>query len=130
MKLAVLAAAVVLASSVTASALGRPKPGGGPLPPNPSAQRLLGVSLPWSGSWLADLDAYSSRVGRVPSVVSMFRDMEHYAWGTNWPPTKGAGNYDPSLNVDKYDHTSPVGSFPPNGYGLSDKGRQRLELGG
>lgn len=55
-------------------------------------------------------------------IRSMFRDMEHYSWGTNWPPTKGAGNYDPGLNVDKYDNTSPVGSFSANIFGLYDMG--------
>lgn len=65
---------VVLAGTATASALGRRAPA--PLPPNPSADRQLGVSLPWSSTYLADLDAYSARVGRVPSVVSTYRDME------------------------------------------------------
>lgn len=44
----------------------------GPLPANPSASRWLGVSVPWSSSWLSDLDAYATRVGRVPSIVMWF----------------------------------------------------------
>jgi len=43
-------------------------------------------------------------------------------WGTQWPPPRGAGNYDSSLNVDSYEHTSPVGSFGANRYGLYDMG--------
>ena len=45
-----------------------------------------------------------------------------YPWGTSWPPPSGAGNYDPSLNVDSFAKTSPVGSFAPNQFGLSDMG--------
>ena len=46
------------------------------LRPNPSAARLLGVTLHWSRGWLSDLDAYAAGVGRMPSVVQTFRDME------------------------------------------------------
>jgi hypothetical protein len=45
-----------------------------------------------------------------------------YPWGTQWPPPKGAGNYDPKLNVDDFELTSPVGSFAANKYGLYDMG--------
>lgn len=47
---------------------------------------------------------------------------DHYPWGSQWPPPKGAGNYGPSLKVDEYKHTSPVGSFDPNAHGLYDMG--------
>ena len=45
-----------------------------------------------------------------------------YPWGKDWPPPKGAGNYGPSLKVDKYEGTSPVGSFAANPQGLYDLG--------
>lgn len=45
-----------------------------------------------------------------------------YPWGTQWPPPKGAGNYDPSLGTDSFEHTSPVGSFAANAHGLFDLG--------
>jgi formylglycine-generating enzyme required for sulfatase activity len=45
-----------------------------------------------------------------------------YPWGKQWPPPKGAGNYSPSLKVDDYEHTSPVGSFAANKFGLYDLG--------
>jgi len=45
-----------------------------------------------------------------------------YPWGTQWPPPRGAGNYDPSLGVDSYANTSPAGSFPANRFGLYDMG--------
>jgi formylglycine-generating enzyme required for sulfatase activity len=45
-----------------------------------------------------------------------------YPWGNQWPPPVGAGNYATSLEVDDYKHTSPVGSFGANEYGLFDMG--------
>ena len=45
-----------------------------------------------------------------------------YPWGTQWPPPKGVGNYDPCLGTDSFEHTSPVGSFAANAQGLFDLG--------
>jgi len=45
-----------------------------------------------------------------------------YPWGKEWPPPKEAGNYGESLKVDKFDYTSPVGSFAANKLGLYDMG--------
>ncbi len=52
-----------------------------------------------------------------------------YPWGSSdWPPPRGEGNYDShslyatGLDWDDYDYTSPVGSFPPNWFGLYDMG--------
>jgi serine/threonine protein kinase len=62
------------------------------------------------------------------------RDMgvpDVYPWGTAWPPPKGAGNYTgeetgSDVAIKGYDDgfawTSPVGSFPPNKFGLYDMG--------
>ena len=62
------------------------------------------------------------------------RDMgvpDVYPWGTSWPPPQGAGNYtgeetgsDVAIKgySDGFPWTSPVGSFPPNNYGLHDMG--------
>jgi len=48
-----------------------------------------------------------------------------YPWGY-WPPKKNVGNYDSfslnSLGTDRFDQTSPVGSFSDNQYGLFDLG--------
>jgi len=68
--------------------------------------------------------------GKTPEV----RDMgvpDVYPWGTAWPPPPGAGNYTgeetgSDVAIKGYDDgfawTSPVGSFPPNKYGLYDMG--------
>ena len=45
-----------------------------------------------------------------------------YPWGKEWLPPKGAGNYHEYLKVDKFEHTSPVGSFAANKDGLHDMG--------
>jgi formylglycine-generating enzyme required for sulfatase activity len=54
-----------------------------------------------------------------------------YPWGTDWPPPPGAGNYTGEETLsevaikgfeDGFVWTSPVGSFPPNKYGLFDMG--------
>ncbi|MDC0050332.1 formylglycine-generating enzyme family protein [Verrucomicrobia bacterium] len=45
-----------------------------------------------------------------------------YPWGKEWPPAVEAGNYNKSLKADKFDYTSPVGSFASNKDGLHDMG--------
>ncbi len=68
--------------------------------------------------------------GKTPEA----RDMgipDVYPWGTQWPPPPGAGNYtgeetgsDVAIKgfEDGFPWTAPVGSFPPNKYGLYDMG--------
>jgi serine/threonine protein kinase/formylglycine-generating enzyme required for sulfatase activity len=68
--------------------------------------------------------------GRNPEA----RDMgvpDVYPWGTQWPPPASAGNYTgeetgSDVAIKGYDDgfawTSPVGSFPPNQFGLYDMG--------
>ena len=52
-----------------------------------------------------------------------------YPWGAQWPPPRGAGNYDGKENSadsevppDAFQKTAPVGSFTANTYGLCDMG--------
>jgi formylglycine-generating enzyme required for sulfatase activity len=72
----------------------------------------------------------SEETGRNPEA----RDMgvpDVYPWGTQWPPPASAGNYTgeetgSDVAIKGYDDgfawTSPVGSFPPNQFGLYDMG--------
>lgn len=43
-----------------------------------------------------------------------------YPWGADWPPPKKAGNLEPSVEVENFETTSPVGSFAANEFGLFD----------
>ena len=45
-----------------------------------------------------------------------------YPWGKEWPPPKGAGNYNKFMKLDNFEYTSPVGSFASNKDGLHDMG--------
>ncbi len=68
--------------------------------------------------------------GKTPEA----RDMgvpDVFPWGTQWPPPPNVGNYTgeetgSDVAISGYDDgfawTSPVGSFPPNKYGLYDMG--------
>jgi len=61
---------------------------------------------------------------------------DHYPWGEQWPPPRGAGNYADETTGKKYGknwdiisgyddgyaETAPVGSFQPNRHGLYDLG--------
>ena len=45
-----------------------------------------------------------------------------YPWGKEWPPPKGAGNYNKIMKLDNFDYASPVESFVANQFGLHDMG--------
>lgn len=77
-----------------------------PLPANPSAPRLLGVSLAWSSSYLSDLDAYSTRVGRVPSIVASFRDMNVSMLNETEMEAIAARGATPMVTVEPWDSSS------------------------
>ena len=80
----------------------------------PNHERRGTASLPVLAGGPANCSACSTLGGGA------IRD--HYPWGTRWPPPPGTGNYAGSLGVDHFEYTSPVGSFPPNQYGLYDLG--------
>ena len=85
-------------------------------------------------------EEWSRAVGleNEPGLTPQQRNMQVkgvYPWGTQWPPPQGAGNYaDVTLRKvspgraiienydDGYGKTSPVGTFPPNQFGLYDMG--------
>jgi formylglycine-generating enzyme required for sulfatase activity len=99
--------------------------------------------------WLASNQKYrlptdaewSKAVGLNESTEGSPKDKDDkitgvYPWGMQWPPPRGAGNYAGEETESKYHivpgwtfikgyddgyvEMSPVGSFPPNRYGLSD----------
>ena len=112
MKTAAALLAVVLAGIVTATGLAkRPSPPPtpaptAPLPANPNAARLLGATIPWSSTWLSDLDAYAGRVGRVPAVVQTYRDMQYSMLNTNQMDPLVARGSVPLVTVEPWDSSS------------------------
>ncbi len=68
---------------------------------------------------------WSVAVG-LPAGNELQRDemalITKFPWNRDWPPTKDCGNYHPSLGVDSFEHTAPVGSFQPNELGIYDMG--------
>ncbi len=76
--------------------------------------------LPTDAEWSLAVGLAERRDGTPEDKDRQIRNV--YPWGTDWPPPKGAGNYDGSLGTDTFLNTSPVGSFAPNKYGLFDMG--------
>ena len=74
--------------------------------------------LPTDAEWSVAVGLGKEK-GNTPEEKSRgIKDV--YPWG-KWPPPVGAGNY-AVLKVDKFDYTSPVGSFAANKLGLHDMG--------
>ena len=73
----------------------------------------------------SDLD-WSSAVGLVNEYGATPEERsgkaKGYPWGAEFPPPPGAGNYHPTLQVEDYAETSPVGSFRANELGIHDLG--------
>jgi formylglycine-generating enzyme required for sulfatase activity len=76
--------------------------------------------LPTDAEWSVAV-GLPHEAGNTPKDKDM-KTKNVYPWGRQWPPPKGAGNYDPRLQVDDFQHTSPVGSFEANPFGLYDMG--------
>jgi serine/threonine protein kinase len=76
--------------------------------------------LPTDAEWSVAV-GLASEIGKTPQEKDG-KMRRVYPWGTQWPPPKSAGNYASSLRVDSFANTSPVGSFPPNQFGLYDMG--------
>jgi formylglycine-generating enzyme required for sulfatase activity len=92
---------------------------------SPKQSYRLPTDLEWSHA-----AGLANETGSTPES----RDMgvsDVYPWGGTWPPPAGAGNYtgeetgsDVAIKGynDGFPWTSPVGSFPPNKFGLYDMG--------
>ena len=76
--------------------------------------------LPTDAEWSVAVGLGKEK-GNTPAEKHMgIKDV--YPWGKGYPPPKEAGNYSESLKVDKFEYTSPVGSFAANKFGLHDMG--------
>ncbi len=88
------------------------------------AAGLIGTNqsyrLPLDWEWSAAVGLNETKAGLPQDKSDKIQG--EYPWGTEWPPPRGAGNYDQYFGVDNFDRTSPVGSFAPDQYGLYDMG--------
>jgi formylglycine-generating enzyme required for sulfatase activity len=76
--------------------------------------------LPTDAEWSVAV-GLGKETGSTPEVKDE-RIRGVYPWGKEWPPPVGAGNYAGRLKVDKFEYTSPTGSFAANKFGLHDMG--------
>jgi formylglycine-generating enzyme required for sulfatase activity len=89
--------------------------------------------LPLDAEWSVAVGLSEPKGGTPESKNAQVPDV--YPWGKRWPPPNGVGNYaDDTAKEsfpawgsipgyhDGYVFTSPVGSFPPNQWGLYDMG--------
>jgi formylglycine-generating enzyme required for sulfatase activity len=81
--------------------------------------------LPTDAEWSVAV-GLGKEVGDTPEAKGGgMKDV--YPWGKEWPTPKEAGNYNKSLNVDKFEYTAPAGSFAANKLGLHDMGGNAWE---
>ena len=76
--------------------------------------------LPTDAEWSVAVGLGKEKSGTPEEKSEGIKDM--YPWGKEWPPPVGAGNYYKILKDEKFDYTSPVGSFASNKDGLHDMG--------
>lgn len=75
--------------------------------------------LPSDDEW-SQAAGMGIETGRTPEEKS--KNAIIWPWGSTWPPKEGAGNYAPELKTDRFQYTSPVGSFASNKNGCFDLG--------
>jgi formylglycine-generating enzyme required for sulfatase activity len=102
----------------------------------PELKGKVRFRLPTDEEWSIAVGLPEER-GRTPAEKSG-RIKQVFPWGTEWPPPKNAGNYEDNItrrategpggtpvapgSHDGFADTAPVGSFPPNQFGLYDMG--------
>ena len=80
-----------------------------------------GYRLPTDAEW-SEAVGLKEEPGTPQDKWTSASNNNDYPWGTIWPPPHGSGNYAPSVKVDSFERTSPVGSFSANHHGLHDLG--------
>ncbi len=86
--------------------------------------------LPRDLEWSA-MAGLETENGDTPGDRDVRKVLDHYPWGSEWPPPAQAGNFADAAArgtvstiipgyEDSFEKTAPVGSFAPNPYGLHD----------
>jgi len=78
--------------------------------------------LPTDHEWSCAVGIGNREDAAAPPESKDGKMVDVFPWGTQWPPPKDAGNYATSLKVDRYQRTSPAGTFSANGSGIHDLG--------
>jgi hypothetical protein len=76
--------------------------------------------LPTDIEWSMAVGLPDEKEGTPKEKDARINDV--YPWGKHWPPKQDDGNYDPSMKIDSFPYTAPVGAFGANAHGLYDMG--------
>jgi serine/threonine protein kinase len=83
--------------------------------------------LPSDHEWSCAVGIGTREHAAMQPIEKNGKITDAFPWGFQWPPPKGVGNYAPSLQVDNFQYTSPVGNFSANRFGLRDLGGNAWE---
>jgi hypothetical protein len=110
----------------TGAAIPRPDFSEAPLQPKAAVSRAQAQAF---AEWLTRTERGEGRIGatasyRLPSdsewntAMGVGKPSRQYPWGDTFPPPDDFANY--GVTKDGFEFTAPVGSFPPNPFGLYD----------
>ncbi|MEI6534327.1 MAG: SUMF1/EgtB/PvdO family nonheme iron enzyme [Verrucomicrobiaceae bacterium] len=86
-------------------------------------QDTMFYRLPTNADWDAAAEVATTALRKDPADLRSKRSEEIFPWGTQWPPPKGAGNFNSKKingTDDGFVYTAPVGSFQPSTNGIYD----------
>ena len=78
--------------------------------------------LPTDAEWSVAVGLDKEKGNTPEEKAEGIKDV--YPWGKEWPPPKGAGNYD---GPDDFKYTAAAGSFAANQFGLHELGGNEWE---
>jgi serine/threonine protein kinase len=82
-----------------------------------SLKEGLHYRLPTDAEWSTAV-GLSNEPGTSPAEKN--KSLPGFVWGQKWPPPDMVGNFGATLDMDDFEHTSPVGEFRKSPYGFHD----------
>jgi serine/threonine protein kinase len=82
-----------------------------------SLKEGLHYRLPTDAEWSAAA-GLSNEPGTSPAEKN--KSLPGFVWGQKWPPPDMVGNFGATLDMDDFEHTSPVGEFRKSPHGFHD----------